>query len=112
VEDYLNKDIGNQRPVVSWSQNFAFAADGESGSVVDDGPSGTNSDGVPVYVTDGQSATTSLAVASTTATTRATATATKSVPDVRLAPPAQGEAYSLKGGMWVSGALWFALGFM
>lgn len=52
VEDYVNTDIGNQDPVLSYSQNFAFAKPGESGTTVTD--TMTSSDGsnmVTVYVT-------------------------------------------------------------
>jgi hypothetical protein len=115
VEDYLHDEIGNRRPVVSWSQNFAFAADGESGSVVDDEPSTTNSEGVPVYVTDRQSATMGSSAASTVTSTSVSAktTATTSLPKGgSVAPPTQGEASTLKGSMWLSGALSLVLGFI
>jgi len=115
VEDYLNEEIGNKRPVVSWSQNFAFAADGESGSVVDDDQSGTSSEGVPVYVSDGQSSATNsgAGTASTTATISTTATTTRPFSNAgSVAQPTQGAANSLKGRIWLSGPWWLALGFI
>jgi len=48
VEDYVHEEIGNKDPVVSYSQNFAFAKDGEPGTVVSDGPVPTAADGEPV----------------------------------------------------------------
>lgn len=71
VEDYMHAEIGNTDPVLSYSQNFAFAKNGEAGTLItqvqqatstgwDDGPptvfvtvadngtaSATGDDGVP-----------------------------------------------------------------
>lgn len=103
VEDYIKEELGNRHPVVSWSQNFAFAADGQGGTVGDDAP--TNSSTVPVYVTEHMHATATGSKGAPTTTgltpTRTGARSGKAT--------AKGEAVALGGGMWLPGALLVAL---
>ncbi|KAF2683859.1 hypothetical protein K458DRAFT_43206 [Lentithecium fluviatile CBS 122367] len=111
VEDYVNEEIGNRHPVVSWSQNFAFAADGESGTVVNDEGTTTSSEGVPVLVTNSKSATSSLGPTTTAAA--ASATPTGSSPNRALmSPAAQSEALKLERDILLLAVLSLALEFI
>jgi hypothetical protein len=109
VEDYINEEIGNHLPVVSWSQNFAFAADGESGTIVD--ATTTSTDGIPVLVTQQSSATSNLGATSTIATTSATAKS-PSAHESTMLPSAQGDALKLKGSVPLLGVMFLASGFL
>ena len=59
VEDYVQADIGNDLPVLSYSHNFAFAKEGEAGTLVTEEATSTVFDSGPptVYVTVSDDAT-------------------------------------------------------